>query len=89
VNWLRRIFHLPLDGEVISRSDRPLDCFGVQQASESLAERQRAAREAMGVRWIGHPDARPSRERLDQLHAQALVEDAERALRWNVRRFRR
>ncbi len=92
MNWLRRILHLPLDGEVIRRADPAVDCFRVQrEASESLAQRQRAARDAMGTKWICHPRhaTKVSREQFLRDWESAITEDGLRGARPGVIRFHR
>ena len=73
MNWLKRLMaHPPM---------RQITLVNVQSAE--LVERTKArhdeARQAVGVPWTGHSDARPTRARLDELHAEAIAEDARRS----------
>ena len=84
MNWLRRFLNDPGPREILL-----LKVEADQERAERLAERAEQVKARMGYLWCLHPDAMPSRERLDQLHAEALAEDQEREFRSVVRRFKR
>lgn len=71
MNWLKRFMaHPPL---------RQITLVNVQddELVERTKARQDEARKALGLKWIGHPAAPYTVERMARLHEQALVENAE------------
>lgn len=71
---LERFLRAPAPRQILLVDVNPLQAIHPNRADWESAK----ARERLGLHWCAHPDARPSRARLAQLHAEALAENAER-----------